>query len=69
MLRRFGGQPALLIVMGMMAFGIGSSTIGMAEEYIPLIAILITLCVAMRMDTVAALGIMTAVMPWVLAPP
>ncbi len=60
MLERFGGQPALLILMGMFAFGIGSSTIGMAEEYIPLIAILITLCTAMRMDTVAALGIMTA---------
>ena len=59
-LRRFGGQPALLILMGMLAFGLGSSTIGMAEEYIPLIAILITLCSAMRMDTVAALGIMTA---------
>ena len=43
-LDRFGGQPALLIFMGMLAFGIGSSTIGMAEEYIPLIAILITLC-------------------------
>jgi uncharacterized ion transporter superfamily protein YfcC len=57
-LRRFGGQPALLILMGMLAFGIGSSTIGMAEEYIPLVAILITLCVGMRMDTVAAVGIM-----------
>ena len=57
-LRRFGGQPALLILMGMLAFAVGSSTIGMAEEYIPLVAILITLCVGMRMDTVAALGIM-----------
>jgi len=57
-LKRFGGQPALLILMGMAAFAIGSSTIGMAEEYIPLIAILITLCVGMRMDTVAAVGIM-----------
>ena len=56
-LSRFGGQPALLILMGMLAFGIGSSTIGMAEEYIPLVAILITMCVAMRMDTVAAVGI------------
>jgi uncharacterized ion transporter superfamily protein YfcC len=58
LLRRFGGQPALLILMGMLAFAVGSSTIGMAEEYIPLVAILITLCVGMRMDTVAALGIM-----------
>jgi len=57
-LKRFGGQPALLILMGMLAFAIGSSTIGMAEEYIPLVAILITLCVGMRMDTVAAVGIM-----------
>jgi uncharacterized ion transporter superfamily protein YfcC len=57
-LKRFGGQPALLIMMGMLAFAVGSSTIGMAEEYIPLVAILITLCVGMRMDTVAAVGIM-----------
>lgn len=57
-LNRFGGQPALLILMGMLAFAVGSSTIGMAEEYIPLVAILITLCVGMRLDTVAALGIM-----------
>lgn len=58
LLQRFGGQPALLILMGMLAFAVGSSTIGMAEEYIPLVAILITLCVGMRMDTVAAVGIM-----------
>jgi uncharacterized ion transporter superfamily protein YfcC len=57
-LNRFGSQPALLILMGMLAFAVGSSTIGMAEEYIPLVAILITLCVGMRMDTVAAVGIM-----------
>jgi uncharacterized ion transporter superfamily protein YfcC len=57
-LHRFGGQPALLILMGMLAFAVGSSTIGMAEEYIPLVAILITLCVGMRLDTVAAVGIM-----------
>jgi uncharacterized ion transporter superfamily protein YfcC len=57
-LKRFGGQPALLILMGMLAFGVGSSTIGMAEEYIPLVAILITMCVAMRMDTISAVGIM-----------
>jgi uncharacterized ion transporter superfamily protein YfcC len=57
-LNRFGGQPALLVLMGMLAFAVGSSTIGMAEEYIPLVAILITLCVGMRMDTVAAIGIM-----------
>ncbi len=59
-LERFGGRPAALIAMGMLAFAVGSSTIGMAEEYIPLVAILITLCVGMRMDTVTAVGIMVA---------
>lgn len=57
-LKRFGGRPDALIFMGMLAFAAGSSTIGMAEEYIPLIAILITLCVGMKMDTVTAVGIM-----------
>lgn len=58
LLRSTGGRPAVLILIGMAAFTIGSSTIGMAEEYIPLTAILMTLCVAMRMDVVAAIGIM-----------
>ncbi|MDX1555263.1 MAG: TIGR00366 family protein, partial [Xanthomonadales bacterium] len=59
-LKRFGGRPGALILMGMLAFAVGSSTIGMAEEYIPLVAILITLCVGMKMDTVTAVGIMVA---------
>ncbi|MDX1455411.1 MAG: TIGR00366 family protein [Gammaproteobacteria bacterium] len=58
LLNRFGHQPALLIGMGMLAFMAGSTTIGMAEEYIPLVAVLITLCVAMRMDTISAVAIM-----------
>ena len=58
MIRRFGNTPALLIGGGMLAFGIASATLGMAEEYIPFAAILVALCVAMRMDTVTAIGIM-----------
>ncbi len=58
LLSRFGGQPALLVLIGLLAFGVGSSTIGMAEEYIPLVAILMSLCAGMRMDVVAAAGIM-----------
>ena len=58
LLKHFGARPALLIFIGIAAFALGSSTIGMAEEYIPLAAILITLCVGMRMDTVAAIGVM-----------
>ncbi|MEL6301165.1 MAG: TIGR00366 family protein [Pseudomonadota bacterium] len=58
LLRSTGSRPALLIFIGMLAFTAGSSTIGMAEEYIPLTAVLMTLCVAMRLDVVAAIGIM-----------
>lgn len=57
-IHRFGDQPKLLIAFGMLAFGLASATLGMAEEYIPFAAILISLCVAMRMDAVTAMGIM-----------
>ncbi|MEO1594939.1 MAG: TIGR00366 family protein [Pseudomonadota bacterium] len=58
LLRRYGSRPALLILIGMFAFAAGSSTIGMAEEFIPFAAVLLLLCNAMRMDAVAAIGIM-----------
>ncbi|MEL6199649.1 MAG: TIGR00366 family protein [Pseudomonadota bacterium] len=58
LLRRFGSRPALLILIGILAFAAGSSTIGMAEEFIPFAAILLLLCHSMRMDAVAAIGIM-----------
>jgi len=55
---RFGNRPQALIGLGMLSFGVASATLGMAEEYIPLAAILIAMCVAMRMDAVTAIGIM-----------
>ncbi|TVQ38342.1 MAG: YfcC family protein [Wenzhouxiangella sp.] len=58
LIQRFGHTPWLLIAGGMLAFGFASATLGMAEEYIPFAAILIALCVAMRMDAVTAIGIM-----------
>ncbi|MGY6554996.1 MAG: YfcC family protein [Wenzhouxiangella sp.] len=58
LIQRFGNSPALLIGGGLLAFGVASATLGMAEEYIPFAAILVALCVAMRMDTVTAIGIM-----------
>jgi uncharacterized ion transporter superfamily protein YfcC len=57
-IRRFGNSAFWLISLGVFLFAAASATLGMAEEYIPLAAILISLCVAMRMDTVAAIGIM-----------
>ncbi|MFP4208836.1 MAG: YfcC family protein [Wenzhouxiangella sp.] len=58
LIRRFGRLPWLLILGGMLAFGVASATLGMAEEYIPFAAILIALCVSLRMDTMTAIGIM-----------
>ena len=58
LLRQVGQSPGLLISLGMGVFAAGSATLGVAEEYIPLTLVLIALCVAMRMDTVTAIGIM-----------
>jgi uncharacterized ion transporter superfamily protein YfcC len=58
MLEKFGGRPQVLIVAGMLVFTVGSSTIGMAEEYLPFVPVLLALCVAMQMDAVAAVGMM-----------
>jgi uncharacterized ion transporter superfamily protein YfcC len=57
-LRRIGHSPGLLIGIGMAVFAAGSGAIGVAEEYIPFAAMLIALCLAMRMDSITAMGIM-----------
>jgi uncharacterized ion transporter superfamily protein YfcC len=57
-LRRIGHSQGLLIVIGMAVFAAASSAIGAAEEYIPFAAMLIALCLAMRMDAMVAMGIM-----------
>ncbi|MDW8480007.1 MAG: TIGR00366 family protein [Xanthomonadales bacterium] len=56
-LRRTRGRPFWLIAGGVTAFAAASSAIGVAEEYIPLMVILIGLCAAMRLDTVTAVAI------------
>jgi len=56
-LDRFGSKPGLLVAAGVTTFAIGSSTLGMSEEYLPLVPLLIALCAAMRMDSVTAVGI------------
>ena len=53
---KFGSLPGLLIFIGIFMFAFGAATIGMAVEYIPLAGVLIALCVAMRMDTMTAIG-------------
>ena len=56
-LRRLASRPALLIAGMVLLFALGSSTVGMAEEYVAFIPILVTLCLALRMDAVVAVGI------------
>jgi uncharacterized ion transporter superfamily protein YfcC len=60
LLRRIGHSPALLIVFGTAAFAAGSGTLGVSTEYIPFALVLVSLCVAMRLDAMTAMGIMIA---------
>jgi uncharacterized ion transporter superfamily protein YfcC len=53
---KLGHSPWLLIGGCLLLFGIGSFTIGMGEEYVPLVPIIVTMCLAMRMDAVVAMG-------------
>jgi uncharacterized ion transporter superfamily protein YfcC len=57
-LRRIGHSPILLITLGMALFAVGSSMLGASVEYIPFAAVLVALCLAMRMDAMTAMGIM-----------
>jgi uncharacterized ion transporter superfamily protein YfcC len=51
-----GKSPWILIGGCLLMFGAGSFTIGMGEEYVPLIPIIVTMSLAMRMDAVVAMG-------------
>ena len=56
-IHRLGERPGLLVAGMVSVFALGSSFIGMAEEYMPFIPILVTMCIALRMDAIVALGI------------
>ena len=53
---RLGGSPWILIAGCLLMFSLGSYTIGMGEEYVPLIPIIVTMSLAMRMDAIVAMG-------------
>ncbi len=57
LIRRLDGRPFWLIAGGVSGFALASSAIGVAEEYIPLMVILMSLCLAMRLDRVTAVAI------------
>lgn len=54
--RSLGGSPWILIAGCLLIFAFGSYTIGMGEEYVPLIPIVVSMSLAMRMDAVVAMG-------------
>jgi len=53
---QFGHNSWLLIIGCFVLFSTGSFTIGMGEEYIPLVPIIVSMALAMRMDAVVAMG-------------
>lgn len=53
---RLGKSPWLLIGGCLFIFSIGAFTIGMGEEYVPLVPIIVTMSLAMRMDAIVAMG-------------
>lgn len=57
-LTTFGDRPMPLLFFMMLAFSAASATLGMAEEYIPFAIILVSLCIALKMDSVTAIGTM-----------
>lgn len=56
-IRHVGGSTLLLIGGMLTLFALGSSTIGMAEEYMPFVPVMVTMCLALKMDAMVALGI------------
>lgn len=56
LIKRYGRQPNMLLFSMMFTFAMVSATIGVAEEYIPFALILVSLCVAMRLDAITAIG-------------
>ncbi len=51
-----GGRPGLLVAGMTVLFAIGASSIGMTEEYMPFVPVLVTMALALRMDAIVAVG-------------
>lgn len=58
LLQTFGKAPLALLAGSMFLFAAGSATIGMAEEYLPFVPMLVALCLALGYDTVTAIGVL-----------
>ena len=58
LLPKLAKTPALFVGGGMLLFAAGASTIGMAEEYLPFVPILLALAYGLGFDAVTAIGIL-----------
>ena len=58
-LRRLSHRPMWLLLGGTVLFMAGSSTIGMAEEYLPFIPVLVALALALGYDALTGVAIVT----------
>ena len=58
LISKYGNKPYMLMFSTMFVFSIASSTLGMAEEFIPFVPILLMLCIALNFDRITAIGIM-----------
>lgn len=56
-LRRLGHRPLWLVLGGVVLFVAGSSTIGMAEEYLPFVPVLVALALALGYDALTGVAI------------
>ncbi|MDH3710445.1 MAG: TIGR00366 family protein [Cyclobacteriaceae bacterium] len=58
LLQKFSKTYQWLIFIPMLLFAVASGTIGMAEEYIPFVGVLIAMSLALKLDSITAIGIM-----------
>jgi uncharacterized ion transporter superfamily protein YfcC len=54
--QRLGASPWILIGGCLLLFSTGAYFIGMGEEYVPLVPIIVSMSLAMRMDAIVAMG-------------
>jgi len=57
-IHQYSEKPWMLIFFTMLVFSIGSSTLGMAEEFIPFVPVLLMLCLSLKLDRITAIGVM-----------
>lgn len=57
LLDKLGAYPGWLLGAAMAAFSLGSASIGMAEEFIPFVPVLVVLCLGLGFDRVTAVAV------------